>query len=373
MNEVKSAQPPPGRCGQLSPLTHASKASAIRIKSRAVLRNAPRNLDGDALNAVLLTVIVLALLAMLAGGSMLFALFIRRRVEAAVPPLGRFVQIGDTRLHIVERGTGPPLVLVHGLGAQLRNFSYALVERLAVNFHVVCVDRPGCGYSTRPPTTSASLSGQADTIASLLTALRLERPIIVGHSYGGALALALTLNHPESVGGLALLAPLTHPQTAVPPAFRDFVIPSARLRKAIAWTIATPIAIAASSKILDQVFRPDAAPADFATAAGGLLALRPGHFFAASSDLVAVNDDLPAMVGRYPSIRVPVGILFGRHDEILNYQDHGTAMLSKIAGSTVSLVDGGHMLPIAAPDETARWITEFAQRLNRRNHADSAA
>ena len=314
------------------------------------------------MNPALLMVAVLALLAMLGGGLVIFALVIRRRVEAAVPPLGRFVQIGDTRLHIVEHGAGPTLVLVHGLGAQLRNFSYALVERLAVNFHVVCVDRPGCGYSTRPPTMSASLSGQADTIARLLAELGLEKPIVVGHSYGGALALALALNHPESIGGLALLAPLTHPQTLVPPAFRDFVIRSARLRKLIAWTIATPIAIAASSKILDQVFRPDAAPADFDTAAGGLLALRPGHFFAASSDLVSVNDDLPGMVERYPSIRVPVGILFGRHDAILNYQDHGTAMQSKIKGSTVSLVDGGHMLPITAPDETARWITEFARR-----------
>jgi pimeloyl-ACP methyl ester carboxylesterase len=314
------------------------------------------------MNPLLLIVAVLAFLAMLGGGLVLFALFIRRRVEAAVPPLGRFVQIGDTRLHIVERGVGPTLVLVHGLGAQLRNFTYALVERLAVNFHVVCVDRPGCGYSTRPPTTSASLPGQADTIARLLAELRLEKPIIVGHSYGGALALALALNHPESVGGLALLAPLTHPQSLVPPAFRDFVIRSARLRKLIAWTIATPIAIAASSKILDQVFTPDAAPADFDTAAGGLLALRPGHFFAASSDLVSVNDDLPGMVERYPSIRVPVGILFGRHDAILNYQDHGTAIQSKVKGSTVSLVDGGHMLPITAPDETARWITEFARR-----------
>jgi pimeloyl-ACP methyl ester carboxylesterase len=330
-------------------------------------------LDGDALNPVLLMAAVLALLATLGGGLMLFAVFIRRRVEAAVPPLGRFVQIGDTRLHIVERGTGPPLVLVHGLGAQLRNFSYALVERLAVNFHVVCVDRPGCGYSTRPATMSASLSGQADTIAKLLAELRLDRPIVVGHSYGGALALALALNHPESVGGLALVAPLTHPQTALPPAFRDLAIRSARLRKAIAWTIATPMAIVASSKILDQVFSPDAAPADFATAAGGLLALRPGHFLAASADLVSVNDDLPAMAERYSSIRVPVGILFGRHDEILSYEAHGTAMQSKIKGSTVSLVDGGHMLPITAPDETARWITEFAQRSARCNHADSAA
>ena len=69
----------------------------------------------------------------------------RASVEAAVPPLGRFVQVGATRLHIVERGAGPSLVLIHGLGAQLRNFTYCVVEHLAKNHRVVCVDRPGCG------------------------------------------------------------------------------------------------------------------------------------------------------------------------------------------------------------------------------------
>src|ERR1700676_4948377 len=295
---------------------------------------------------------LLALPAILGAGLVIFAFCIRRRVEAAVPPLGRFVQVGETRLHIVEQGSGPTLVLVHALGAQL-----------APNFRVICVDRPGCGYSTRPSHVPASLPGQADTIAKLIATLGLQKPIIVGHSYGGAVALALALNHPAAVGGLALLAPLTHAQDAAPAAFRDLVIPSRGLRTLVAWTIAAPVSIAAGAKILDLVFRPDAVPADFATAAGGLLALRPGQFFAASSDLVSVNDDLPAMMQRYPSIRVPVGILFGRSDEILSHKEHGIAMQSKIDGLTLSLVEGGHMLPIAAPEATARWIAEFASRV----------
>jgi pimeloyl-ACP methyl ester carboxylesterase len=306
--------------------------------------------------------VVFACLAILAAGSAIFTEYVRRRAEAAAPPLGRFVQVGDTRLHIVERGAGPTLVLVHGLAAQLRNFTYALVEPLAKNYRVICVDRPGCGYSTRPAHVPASLSGQADTVAQLLTSLGLERPIIVGHSYGGALALSMALNHPESVGGLALIAPLTHPQTVVPSVFRDLVIHSGSLRKLISRTIATPLSMVAGARAMDLVFRPDPAPADFPTAAGGVLWLRPVQFCAASADLVGVNDDLPHMVPRYASIRVPVGILFGRDDQILSSEDHGTAMQAKVDDLTLTLVEGGHMLPITAPQATARWIDEFARR-----------
>jgi pimeloyl-ACP methyl ester carboxylesterase len=307
--------------------------------------------------------VVFACLAILAAGSAIFTEYVRRRVEAVAPPLGRFVQVGDTRLHVVERGAGPTLVLVHGLAAQLRNFTYALVEPLAKNYRVICVDRPGCGYSSRPAHVPASLCGQADTIAELLASLGLERPIIVGHSYGGALALSMALNHPDSVGGLALIAPLTHPQSVVPSAFRDLVIHSERLRKLISLTIATPLSMVAGARALDLVFRPDPAPADFPTAAGGVLWLRPAQFYAASADLVGVNDDLPHMVPRYASIRVPVGILFGRDDGILSPADHGTAMQSKVDDLTLTLVEGGHMLPIAAPQATARWIDEFARRV----------
>jgi pimeloyl-ACP methyl ester carboxylesterase len=306
---------------------------------------------------------VIGFLAALGAGLVVFTLHMRRRVEVAVPPLGRFVQVGASRLHIVERGSGPALVLVHGLGAQLRNFTYALVERLEANFHVICVDRPGCGYSSRPTGVSASLPGQADTIARLLSSLGLEKPIIVGHSYGGALALALALNHPECVGGLALIAPLTQAQRTPPAVFRDLVIPSRHLRKLFAWTIAVPLSIARGAQVLELVFRPDQVPADFPTAAGGLLALRPQQFFAASSDLMSARHDLLKMMKRYPSLNIPIGILFGRDDQILGYREHGLAMQSAIPGLTVSLVDGGHMLPLVAPDLTAQWITKLAARV----------
>ena len=156
--------------------------------------------------------VVLLLLAAIVAGLMLYAAWTARRVEKALPPLGRFVEVDGGRIHYLEQGSGPTLLLIHGLGGQMRNFTHSLLERLKGDYRLIIVDRPGSGYSTRPPGASATIRAQADTVARFMDALRLERPLVVGHSLGGAIALSLALNHPEKVGGLALLAPLTHAQ-----------------------------------------------------------------------------------------------------------------------------------------------------------------
>ncbi|MCP1365812.1 alpha/beta hydrolase, partial [Halomonas sp. BBD48] len=84
----------------------------------------------------------IALVTLLAWG---LTVWIARRVEAAIPPAGRFIDLPGIRLHVVEKGQGRPVILLHGIGGQLRHFTYALVDRLADDFHVVAVDRPGMG------------------------------------------------------------------------------------------------------------------------------------------------------------------------------------------------------------------------------------
>jgi pimeloyl-ACP methyl ester carboxylesterase len=80
--------------------------------------------------------------------------------------------------------------------------------------------------------------------------------------------------------------------------------------------------------------------------------------------MVAVNDDLPGMVARYPSLSLPVSILFGTDDGILDYRSHGTTLQNKVAGVELKLLPGrGHMLPVTAPDETADWIRATARKL----------
>lgn len=311
-----------------------------------------------------MTFIVALVFVMVAigGGLVFFTVHTARRVEAALPPIGRFVDVPGARLHMVERGQGPALLLVHGLAGQLGHFTYSIVDQLAAQYRVVAVDRPGSGYSVRAPGVSAALGAQADTLDALIVALQLDCPVVVGHSLGGAVALALAQRHPEHVAGLALVAPLTHPVPGIPAAFKGLVITKPWLRTLIAWTLAVPLMLLVRDKVLRLVFDPEAVPPNYDSRGGGLLALRPSHFISVSTDLAAISEDLPGLVQRYGTMRVSVSILYGRSDRVLSPYDQGEALAAVLPGAHITLVDGGHMLPITAPERTAQFIRELAAR-----------
>jgi len=134
---------------------------------------------------------VLAGFAAAIAGLVLFSLWTAWRVEKALPPRGNFLQLTGARIHYLERGSGQAIVMVHGLGGQSGNFTYGLVDELAQDYRVIVVDRPGAGYSTRESDDSARLRMQAAVVADVIRKLALDRPLVVGHSLGGAIALAM--------------------------------------------------------------------------------------------------------------------------------------------------------------------------------------
>ena len=312
--------------------------------------------------SILLTLILI--IALIVVGPVVFAANTARKVEAAVPPRGQFIDIDGQRLHYVDTGgSGPAIVMIHGLGGTLWNYTYALVDKLSGEFRVIAVDRPGAGYSVRPGDAPANLVAQAGTLAKFIRALGLKRPLLVGHSLGGGLSLAIALDHPDCAGGLALIAPFTQAQDDVPEAFKGLVVNSPAVRRIIAWTLAIPMAIRNAPELLKIVFGPDAVPADFATRGAGLLSLRPKSFYNASSDLAAANDDMPDMMKRYGGLTIPLGMLFAKGDRILDYRRQGEAMKQQCPALDLVLLDEhGHMLPVTAPDATASLIRRVAAR-----------
>lgn len=307
------------------------------------------------------TALVLVLLALVIGALVLFTYRTARRVQAVLPPSGRWIEVPGARLHVNEQGQGPSVLLIHGLGGQIGNFTYAVSALLARHFRVITVDRPGSGYSPRDAASAADIDTQAAALAALIEQLQLGRTLVVGHSLGGAIALSLALNHPERVAGLALLAPLTHMPNQAPAAFKALTITSVWLRTLLAWTLATPVMMLGRSKTLGMIFGPEAVPDDFGTRGGGLLGLRPSQFLAAAADLQALPQHLPQMAARYGELRLPVAVLFGRQDRVLSPGENGQALVDKVPSATLELVDGGHMLPVTQAELSARFIEDAAR------------
>jgi pimeloyl-ACP methyl ester carboxylesterase len=321
----------------------------------------------------LLTLLAGIAVGVLIGAVLLFvgmAAFSRaaaRRAEQAVPPAGRFVQVPGARLHVVEAGEQregrAPIVMLHGLAGQLHHFRYALVDDLARDTRVVALDRPGSGYSTRESGRATTLEDQADAVAAAIDALGLGRVLLVGHSLGGALSLAVALRHPGKVAGLALLAPLTALPSASSEAFRDLKVPAA-LRGIFARVFAVPYFLYRRALLLELVFGPERMPADYPTRAGGVLTVRPSHFIAAAEDFAAVTPVMPRIEARYPEFNAagapPVHVLYGRGDRVLDHRMQGEGFVARVPAARLELVDGGHMLPVTQPARCAAFIRRAA-------------
>ncbi|MBZ9760889.1 alpha/beta hydrolase [Mesorhizobium sp. CA8] len=308
--------------------------------------------------AGLLAAIVLVVLAL-----MLATWRIAAKAERRVPACGKFVEIDGNRIHYVEEGEGKPIVFVHGLGAQLHHFRHTLFGRFGSGYRLIALDRPGSGYSVRARGATGRLPEQADILRRFIEELRLERPLIVGHSLGGAIALALAAGHPTAISGIALLSPLTHLEARIRERFDLLYVPWPLLRRVLAHTVAVPLSLRYARPTLRFIFAPQAVPADYMVAGGGWLGLRPSHYFATSTDVVAVERDLGEIERRYRDIAMPAGILFGTDDRVIVEAVHGEPMLDRIGGLDFERVEGlGHMPQFLEPERVMAFIERVAAR-----------
>lgn len=311
----------------------------------------------------LLWLILFWLLAVVA--LILFNLALIRLFERLIPPVGRFIEVDGVRLHVLDSGakpgqTAPPLLFLHGMLAQLNHFTYALAA-LFPERRVVMLDRPGAGYSQAA--AAQGMKGQAEAIAGAIDRLGLEKPVVVGHSFGGCVALALALDHPDRVAGLALIAPLTSPVFAAPAAFAQLAASGMWAVRAGAWTLGPLFSLSRVGLAQRLIFAPEPVTRGFWTRAGGFLSMRPASIIAAARELRAIPRELPGLIARYPTLSVPAGVLFGDEDVVLDPEAQGPSFCASVPGAELTVVEGGHMLPLTQPEAAEAFIRKLLARV----------
>jgi pimeloyl-ACP methyl ester carboxylesterase len=310
--------------------------------------------------------LVLIVIAATAGGlayGRIRTRHLAQMAESLVPPSGKFLEIDGDRFHYVEQGAGEAILFVHGMGGNLRHFDVPLWPAMGGGYRLIAVDRLGSGYSKPAAGHSGLVSDHAADMARFLDHLGIGKALIVGHSLGGAIALAMAVNHPDEVAGLALLAPLTRYNPKVPKEFAGLDLGRPWMRRFAADYFAIPLSVRAARETLAFVFGPQEPPEDFAVAGGALVGLLPSHFYGASTDFVAIRRDLPGLQERWEGNDVPTGILFGTEDRVVDCGANGVAMKERFDAIDLQLLEGvGHMPQYARPEETAAFIRRIAER-----------
>lgn len=264
---------------------------------------------------------------------------------------GRLIDVDGYKVHYVDQGTGPVMVLVHGFGGQTYSYRH-LIPIFARDHRVIAVDLKGYGYSERDAHTDLSHAGQVAMLRSLLVRLGVERATFVGHSMGGGVVQRFAAAHPEMVDALVLAASVSTDdrvgQRAMLPAFVGKpVVPlierliSSRLLKGSYYDPAQ-----LTAEVRDEYMRP--------------VRIR-GSVDSFIAIMRATGNQTPVEPGR---ITQPVLILSGAHDRLVPLSV-GQRIREQIPQARIVVVDrAGHMLLEERPQECARAILDFLRESN---------
>jgi pimeloyl-ACP methyl ester carboxylesterase len=272
------------------------------------------------------------------------------------PPAFHFITVDKIRLRYLDKGAGTPVVLLHGNGSMIEDFVSSGIIEHAPGQRFIAFDRPGFGYSERPPGRVWGPTEQATLLRHALQHLGIERPIVVGHSWGALVALAMALNSPEDVAGLVLLSgyyyPIRRAETvAVPDAF-----PLAG--PVLGHTFVPFVRRLMAPGTVRRVFAPCAVPERFKRTYPMALAMRPSQMKAVADEAAMLFDAAKALRRLYSEISVPVRLIAGSDDRIVDTDAH-SARLDRELGDTSTfhrVLGCGHMVHHAAPEEVVAAI-----------------
>lgn len=283
-----------------------------------------------------------------------------KKAERENPPLGRFVEIDGVRLHFVERGTGKPLVLFHGNGSMIQDFESAgLIDLAARNYRVIVFDRPGFGHSPRSRNTIWSPEAQADLFMQALVRLDIQQAIVLGHSWGASVALALATRHPRLVQALVLLSGYYFPTARA-----DVVAQSGPaipgLGDILAYTVSPILSRLLWPGMLRKLFGPRSVPEKF-QGFPKAMAIRPSQIRASAAEAALM---IPAAVSSsksYHQLTLPVIIMAGESDRLIDINEQSARLHSEVKQSKLHRIAGaGHMIQQSATQDVMSAINEAA-------------
>lgn len=309
-----------------------------------------------------LALLLLAVLLALAGATRINSWLIERRN----PPVGAFMEIDGALIHYVHVPAPrspdlPPIVFIHGASANLKDQMVPLRPLLEGRAEMLFLDRPGHGWSGRGPGNNETAAAQADTIAKLMDRLGIGEAIVVGHSFGGAIAAAFALGHADRTRGLVFLSAATHPW----PGGKTSWYYELTVRPGIGWLFSETIAgLAGTGRIggaTTCVFAPNPVPEDYAARASIPLVLRPAAFRANATDVEALYDYALTAAPRYKGINVPTVVVSGDADTVVYEEVHSLGLARDISGAELVWVRNlGHKPDWTAPDLAVMSIEKVA-------------
>ena len=272
-----------------------------------------------------------------------------RRAESRYPPQGEFVPVGNARLHYVRKGQGQSVVLLHGSDGFQQDFAALFAEERAAEFDLIAIDRPGHGYSDAVQHGGNALAAQAHRLHTALEQLGIERPILVGHSWGAALCLYYAVKYPRHVAGMVLLSPWIY--AAADPPMKLLRLAS-WLGQYVTYALlrVTPLKWWLLRSNLKQAFFPHAVPTDYEREAFALWQRTPAQVETFLRENVEAWRQFPALSPCYAQIGVPVCIIAGLSDKAIHASSHAFALYHALTAAEVEIVQhAGHELPQCHP------------------------
>ncbi|APX85802.1 alpha/beta hydrolase [Methylorubrum extorquens] len=277
--------------------------------------------------------------------------------KAVRKPPGQFVTVDGLPVHVIVRGRGRPVVLVHGNGTMAEDFAICgLIDRLAARYRVIAIDRPGFGYTGRPRHRIWTAQAQAVLLHRVLEQLGVERPLIVGHSWGTIVALALAADGRRPLRGLVLLSGSYFPGHRTDAALiAPLAVPG--LGDAMRAMVPAKVSASLTGQSFRQVFWPQPVPARFTARFPIEIAAAATQLRAVSEDAASMNAAVTGLQRRYAGLTLPVSILAGDADAIVKASEHSVRLHTTIPGSTLRVLPGlGHMIHYGARLKVERAI-----------------